>query len=861
MFVRFFSIIILLCIGVFGSTYQADSLKGLATKGRGIALVNNKIILKDSVFIENSIPSTLDSIYGKTGNSNKIKIAKLPDSVRVAEKWDGQIKPADGTNGQVLKTDGVGNWFFADEGSVIAGFIQSINGSNETAQTILGDNGLQVVDSGTGNPVHKIRPVSGKIIPSGTGDTVSFSDSSLGSASLGGYPASYHDSVGHGTLQSQIFALSDSVVKKALKHHGVTVGRVPYANTDSSYSASNMRDTVDTIILDGNLRISKVTSSTVVKIENTGDNSPELNLSGNRSASRLTLGDINFRWLGNIVARIRALSGSDPTNKDDGSIAIFVSNNSSTLDTAIIINQDKNIRFKRNITSDSNITATANLYSAGNSISVQSQLDSKQDTSWKTTGETFGIMYNYAGLGSNMARATYFKYNDAFGDVIYSGNIFKLQAFNSNLARLEHYGYYGSDRKWSWINSGSKLQLRFTDSLHADYPNPWFTDTLGVEFKKDTTIFRGKIITSENPTDIQTQLDSIKSHEYRTMAIKHRMLIKFNKPIASYPNSKAFILTILGTILDTASGTNGSEGSYAVYQKMAIRHNNSAQPRADVIEANSYAYTNVRLGNTPDGNFCIYLDTTYRGGYYGTGSIDYHRTNLFLNIEGDSSIIASVIDSTYPATTSEIGPPASEQSLQFQTYTQEGIGGTVPVIGSNNYAGIKQLTSSGIQKDSIVLRTELFPNDGSYAPTSVAFTFGSGSGNIASLKEVGDSIYTIVEATGSGYFTKFSYTVDVENKFKSVNIICCYVGSASHFVNVYLRDTLNSRWDCYNFIEHKSAFDTLQASRSLYNYSFNVDNPNKYVANDGKVILLIAHAGTGISSHRLYLDQLTLGKN
>lgn len=711
MFVRFFNIIILLYIGVFGSTYQADSLKGLITKGRGIALVNNKIILKDSVFIENSIPGILDSIYGKVSNSNKVKIAKLPDSVRVAERWDGQVKPEDGTNGQVLKTDGAGTWHFADEGSVTAGYIQSINGSNETIQTILGDNGIQVIDSGTGNPVHKIRPASGKIIPTGTGDTVHFSDSSFGAANLGGYPASYHDSVGHGTLQSQIFALSDSIVKKALKHHGVTVGRVPYANTDSTFNETNIYPLVKNhgVNIDSptaRWHVYNDSDFNTVKFESASQKVNQVILNTNHSSyGNGKANSLEFHTLGLFKAGL----GVPTSGVHAGKLVVDVG--SSFGSTPLWVWGSPTC------TLAANLVAKQNLYSSSNPIPVQSQLNSKQDTSWRNTGFAGGVMFDYAGFSPSLSRARYLKYDDFVGNVEWLGDNFNIKPIVGNNGILSFWGHSGQYRKWGIHSDSGWIDISFTDSTDLD---EWERCTTGVRIKKDTTTFRGKIITSANPTDIQTQLDSLKLYEYRTKSIKSRMLIKFNKPVAVTPNLRAFTLSISGTIIDT-TGSNGSTGSYVVHQKIAIKHNNSAQPRADILEANGHIYTNVRLGNTSDGKFCVYLDTTYRAGYYGANSIDYDIVGLTLNVEGDSCLITSIIDSTYPATTSEVGPPASEQSVLFQTYTQSGINNTIPKIGSSNYAGIRQITSSGITPDSLLLKTPKWDDVGDlkfYYPTT-----------------------------------------------------------------------------------------------------------------------------------------------
>ena len=145
-----------------------------STTTKSIQLTNPTYTKSDTICIykDNSIQfAHKDSIIDTVLRSKSADSSDVSAISWDSYKWDGVSKPSDGSNNQVLTTDGAGSWFFSDKTGGTSGTITSINGSSESLQTILGDNGLQVVDSATGNFVHKIRPSSGRIIPTGSGTT------------------------------------------------------------------------------------------------------------------------------------------------------------------------------------------------------------------------------------------------------------------------------------------------------------------------------------------------------------------------------------------------------------------------------------------------------------------------------------------------------------------------------------------------------------------------------------------------------------------------------------------------------------------------------------------------------------------
>lgn len=116
-----------------------------------------------------------------------------------------------------------------------------------------------------------------------------------------------------------------------------------------------------------------------------------------------------------------------------------------------------------------------------------------QDTSYRT-GDANGILYCGAPFGDkSIWTAQWFFYEDAFGDVKFLGNSFNLRNdFNHGLLSFSTLGSV-SKRVWGIYNSGGELTIKYTDSLGADYPTPWVTDTTLAMFKKDSLIVKGYI--------------------------------------------------------------------------------------------------------------------------------------------------------------------------------------------------------------------------------------------------------------------------------------------------------------------------------------------------------------------------------
>ena len=79
------------------------------------------------------------------------------------------------------------------------------------------------------------------------------------------------------------------------------------------------------------------------KIGATGDHYPVFEFDANRSGAGSNCGQLDFKWDGTGIARIATLTGSDTTNKDNGSLA-FMTSTAGTLAEALRIDPDGNVK-------------------------------------------------------------------------------------------------------------------------------------------------------------------------------------------------------------------------------------------------------------------------------------------------------------------------------------------------------------------------------------------------------------------------------------------------------------------------------------------------------------------------------------
>jgi hypothetical protein len=260
-----------------------------------------------------------DSLIKELSVQDSVRAAYKADTSNVSAlswnsyKWGGMDTVPDGTNGQVLTTDGARNWFFSDKAGGTAGTIESINGSSSAAQTILGDNGLTVVDSGTGNFQHKIRPASGRIIPTGSGDKV---DSSQYSYST----KDHHHLIDSITgLQSKLDSLIDTTNYYKDHAHLNNINSAPYWHPTQTQH-TDLTDGGETT-LHGHV-ISKITglNDTITKHRDTINELKTLRTSKQNIDSDLsslaalsTTGLLVRAATGSVVTRSMATSGNGIT--------------------------------------------------------------------------------------------------------------------------------------------------------------------------------------------------------------------------------------------------------------------------------------------------------------------------------------------------------------------------------------------------------------------------------------------------------------------------------------------------------------------------------------------------------------------
>ena len=79
------------------------------------------------------------------------------------------------------------------------------------------------------------------------------------------------------------------------------------------------------------------------RIGATGDHYPIFEFDANRSGASSNCGQLDFKWDGTGIARIATLTGSDTTNKDNGSLA-FMTSTAGTLAEALRIDPDGNVK-------------------------------------------------------------------------------------------------------------------------------------------------------------------------------------------------------------------------------------------------------------------------------------------------------------------------------------------------------------------------------------------------------------------------------------------------------------------------------------------------------------------------------------
>ena len=84
-------------------------------------------------------------------------------------------------------------------------------------------------------------------------------------------------------------------------------------------------------------------AAVAIKIENQASKGSNFVMSSNRSGSAEQLALFRAEWNGNSVSRIRFMSGSDTSNKDDGFITFGTSNDGSSVSERMRITQDGNV--------------------------------------------------------------------------------------------------------------------------------------------------------------------------------------------------------------------------------------------------------------------------------------------------------------------------------------------------------------------------------------------------------------------------------------------------------------------------------------------------------------------------------------
>ncbi len=189
--------------------------------------------LKIDTVLERLTPAT----YFLTQDSSKVKYRTL---AKVRSDLGCIVDPGSGHHGWVLKWDTTNSYYWSSDtggggGGADTG-ITSINGATVHAQTIAGDSGISITESGTGNYLHTVKPSAGRTMPYGVNgkpkasilsDTATWAyfslqgdssraayktDTAKDAGLLGGFSKSYYDTAGLGGKLG-LHSPSDSTAK------------------------------------------------------------------------------------------------------------------------------------------------------------------------------------------------------------------------------------------------------------------------------------------------------------------------------------------------------------------------------------------------------------------------------------------------------------------------------------------------------------------------------------------------------------------------------------------------------------------------------------------------------------------------
>jgi len=172
-----------------------------------------------------------------------------------------------------------------------------------------------------------------------------------------------------------------------------------------------------------------------------------------------------------------------------------------------------------------------------------------------------------------------------------------------------------------------------------------------------------------------------------------------------------------------------------------------------------------------------------------------------------------------------------------------------PTSGS---MGNGTLNAQGLYVNGVAVLTEreqlvyVFDNMPNYAGGTVT--------NASETVYQGGGVCTINESASGIDCIVSMYNVP---RFDGVEIIAGYVGATTHRVTYSVRNFYTQTWDCFGTIKHDGDIDTTASTRTINNYSFPIHDMSKYDSL-GIVKIRFLHYGSGITSHRLYIDHIAL---
>jgi hypothetical protein len=296
----------------------------------------------DRLYIANS-DTTAPLIYGEFDN----ELLRVHGTLDI--KGIYQFPITDGTNGQVLQTDGSGTLAWASAGGDFSnggeagGADRSLGNTDDYDLSLLTNNTqrLLINNDGSIRLDGNLGIFSDPDIPGGN-NSIKLYDSKL-------YSNPYLEISGHNS--AYLYLESRRSETTSGKKWSIASGSGSVADLDKFFIYNPDDGYCFTIRDGGNIGIGTTTpeyrlhvqsaTSSHFQLKNTGDNEARIHLDANRNNSDNQVGIVEGRWNGTTVSQMVFYSGIDNVNKDEGYISFFT--RSASLSERMRISQEGNV--------------------------------------------------------------------------------------------------------------------------------------------------------------------------------------------------------------------------------------------------------------------------------------------------------------------------------------------------------------------------------------------------------------------------------------------------------------------------------------------------------------------------------------